>query len=104
MDVETLAEEINTGKGIADVLDNISDTPIPTMLIKMMDIGNKTGSLSDVSLYLSDFYADEVDNITSNLATTLEPVLLIVVGVFVGFVAFAILTPIYSITGSIGMQ
>ncbi len=70
----------------------------PSMLSQMIEVGENTGNLSQTLLYLSDFYENEVDEIAKNLSTTLEPLLLIVMGVLVGFVALAIILPIYGIT------
>ena len=73
----------------------------PIMLSQMIEIGENTGNLSQTLSYLNNFYETEVDEITKNLSTTLEPILLIIMGVVVGFVAIAIITPIYSLTQSV---
>lgn len=70
----------------------------PPMLSHMVAIGEKTGRLSDVMTYLSDLYEAELDDLTKNLSTSIEPVLMIVMGVLVGFVAISVITPIYEIT------
>ena len=101
-DLKRIHEQVSHGTGIGVAIGNIKDTPIPIMLTRMLDIGDKTGSLGDVSVYLSDFYEDDVDNIAANLSSSLEPILLVLMGVMVGYVAIAILTPIYSITDTIG--
>jgi type IV pilus assembly protein PilC len=73
----------------------------PPIFSQMILIGEKSGSLEDSFLYLSSFYQEEVDSILKNLSVILEPVLLILVGIFVGFIALAIITPLYKFTGSI---
>lgn len=102
IDLSRIHDQVSQGVGIGVAIENIKDTPIPIMLTRMLDIGDRTGSLGDVSVYLSDFYEDEVDNIAANLSSSLEPILLVLMGVMVGYVAIAILTPIYSITDTIG--
>ena len=67
----------------------------------MIGVGEKTGKLDETLLYLGDFFDDEVDNTAKNLATVLEPVILLVIGGIVGFVALAIISPIYELAGSI---
>lgn len=52
-------------------------------------------------LYLGDFFEEEVDNTAKNLSVVLEPIILLGVGLLVGFVALAIISPIYELTGSI---
>lgn len=73
----------------------------PLLLVKMIAVGEKTGKLEEVLLYLSEFYEEDIDNFTKNLTTILEPFLLITIGIVVGFVAMAIISPIYQLTGSI---
>lgn len=68
------------------------------MLSQMIFVGEKTGNLSETLQYLGGFYEEEIDNTTKNLSTTIEPVLLIILGGIVGFVAIAVITPIYGIT------
>lgn len=102
VDLGRIHEQVSHGFGIGVAIESIKDTPIPIMLTRMLDIGDRTGSLGDVSVYLSDFYEDDVDNIAANLSSALEPILLVLMGVMVGYVAIAILTPIYSITDTIG--
>ena len=53
---------------------------------------------------MGDFYEEEIDSISKNLSTILEPILLIFIGIVVGLVAVAIISPIYDLTGSIGSQ
>jgi len=70
----------------------------PDLMAQMVGIGEKTGKLSDTFLYLSDLYEEEVDNLTKNLSSTIEPVLMIFMGIIVGFIAVSIITPIYQVT------
>ena len=71
------------------------------MFLNMLALGEKTGSLDQTLANISDYYESQVDSQTKNLITSLEPILLIFVGLLVGFVAISILSPIYSISGSI---
>ena len=52
-------------------------------------------------MYLADFYEEEVDGAVKNLGTVIEPAMLVFIALVVGFVAFAIITPIYRLTGGI---
>ena len=71
------------------------------MFVSLLSLGEKTGSMEDSFSYLSEFFDNEVDERMKNLAVSLEPILLIIVGLLVGFVAFAIIGPIYSLTGAL---
>ena len=70
----------------------------PDMLCHMVAIGETAGNLSETFLYLADMYEAEVDNLTKNLSGLIEPVLMVFMGLLVGFVAISIITPIYSVT------
>ncbi len=99
--VQLLSFTVEKGKTIADALSTKEFPHIPLLVGKMIGVGEKTGKLDESLLYLGDFYADEVESNSRNLSTVLEPVMLIVIGIVVAFVAFSIITPIYELTGSI---
>jgi len=70
----------------------------PDILAQMIAVGEKSGSLSETLVYLSELYEAEVEEFTKNLSSMIEPVLMIIMGVMVGFIAISIITPIYGIT------
>ncbi len=71
------------------------------LFVKMLALGENTGGLESSFGYIGDYLEEETDHQMKNLSTSLEPILLIFVGLLVGFVAISILGPIYSITGNI---
>lgn len=70
----------------------------PQLLSGLIEIGENTGNLEDNLLYLADYYRDEAEVSIQNLTTLIEPLLLLLMGLVVGFVAVSIITPIYQIT------
>ena len=70
----------------------------PDILSQMIAVGERSGSLSDTLVYLSEMYDNEVTDFTKNLSGLIEPVLMIFMGLLVGFVAVSVITPVYSIT------
>ncbi len=70
----------------------------PDTVSRMIEVGEKTGSLNSNLLYLGEFYEGEVDESVKNLSGAMEPILILFMGILVGFVALAIISPIYSIT------
>lgn len=72
----------------------------PAIHSQMVAVGEETGKLAEVLLYLADFTEGEVDAATKNLATTIEPLLLVIIGVLVGGVALSVILPIYQLTAS----
>src|ERR1035437_3886628 len=73
----------------------------PIMMSEMIQVGEETGKLSDMLLEIALFYEAEIENKTKNLSTIIEPVLMIIIGAGVGFFAISMISPLYSILGSI---
>ncbi len=70
----------------------------PNMLTQMIDIGETTGKLSDTLLYLAEIYEQELDAETKRLSSTIEPAMMLLMGLLVSFIALSIITPIYEVT------
>jgi type II secretory pathway component PulF len=92
-----LAEVVNRGERMSAYFAK-HRAVFPDMIGHMVAVGERSGSLSETLTYLSDLYEHEVDEFTKNLSTLIEPALMIVMGVVVGFIAISIITPIYGIT------
>ncbi|MBL8029901.1 MAG: type II secretion system F family protein [Candidatus Doudnabacteria bacterium] len=67
-------------------------------LADMVGVGEASGTLSDTMLYVSDMYETDLEDLAKNLSSALEPALIVLMGLMVGFVAVSIITPIYSVT------
>ncbi len=92
---------VKKGESIEETLSKTSKKFMPLIAVRMIGVGEKTGKLDEIFVYLGDYFEDEVDDTSKNLSTILEPVILIVVGLIVAFIAISIIGPIYQFTGSI---
>ena len=93
------AESVKVGGNMSDVL---SSSPlVPPIVSHMVKIGEDSGQIDSVLNHIAKFYDQEVETMTKNLSTLIEPVLMIIIGIAVGFMAVAILMPIYNIAGQI---
>jgi type IV pilus assembly protein PilC len=94
---QNLSITISRGEKISTYL-KIRRRLFPDVVSQIISVGERSGSLSSSLIYLSDMYENEVDDFTKNLSNLIEPLLMIFMGVMVGFIAISIITPIYGIT------
>ncbi len=73
----------------------------PPILAQMVKVGEETGKMDESLLKLSTYFERESDQTVKGLTTAIEPLIMIVLGVGVGFIVFAIITPIYNLTTQI---
>jgi type IV pilus assembly protein PilC len=93
-----IADGIQKGEPMSGLLRQFTGL-YPAMVVQMVEVGETTGSLSETLRNLAEFYEEEVNNVTKNLSTIIEPALMIIVGIVVGFFAISIIQPIYSLVG-----
>ncbi len=92
-----LAESVSRGEKISSHMAK-HRILFPDMFQHMVAVGERSGTLSDTLVCLSEMYEAEVDDFTKNLSTLIEPFMMVIMGLIVGFIAVSIITPIYGIT------
>jgi len=70
----------------------------PPIVSQMMKVGEETGKLDDTLLKLSIYFQSESENLVKGLTTAIEPIIMVVLGVGVGFIVISVITPIYNLT------
>ena len=72
----------------------------PTMVGQMIAIGETTGRLDEMMIKISTFYDNEVNDMMANLSELIQPILILVIGLFIGLLFASILLPIYNLAQS----
>ena len=73
----------------------------PSMVTHMIDVGEESGRLSEMLVKVGDFYDTEVDATVKGLTSMIEPMLIIFLGVVVGFIAISVMTPIFTLVNNV---
>lgn len=91
-----ISEEVQKGKPLHKQLARYPKL-FPILTIQMVDVGEETGKTADVLKNLANFYEEEIEQLTKNLSSVIEPVLMVIIGIAVGFFAVSMILPMYSI-------
>lgn len=94
-----MATELEKGHSLADAM---GERPklFSSLSIQLCHVGEETGELENILIKIEEYYEERVNNVLANLSTIIEPVLLVIVGVAVGFIALSVISPMYELTQS----
>jgi type IV pilus assembly protein PilC len=93
--VNDVRQDLIKGKGLSQPM---TGNPVfPRLLVDMIHIGEKTGTLQSSLTTMADFYEKKLDQRVQRLLAMIEPASIIIVGLIIAFIGLAIVTPIYSI-------
>ncbi len=70
----------------------------PPIVSQMMKVGEETGKMDDTLSKLSKYFETESEHLVKGLTTAIEPIIMVVLGVGVGFIVISVITPIYNLT------
>jgi type IV pilus assembly protein PilC len=93
-----IAERVQKGFSISSSFEETSIFPI--IVEQMVSTGEATGKLDEVLLRVSDYFSSEAGEAVKALTAAIEPLVMIVMGVGVGFLVVAVIMPIYNLTSS----
>lgn len=99
--INDAANKVRVGSTLASVFKKYP-TLFDPLVIQIMEVGEESGTTDVILSEVATFYEAEVSEVMKNLSSILEPVIMMVVGVVVGFLAVALISPIYSISQSVG--
>jgi type IV pilus assembly protein PilC len=96
----SVRQSISEGKTIAEPLKKTK--VFPPMVVQMIGVGESTGALDAMLDKIADFYDDEVDAAVTSLTALLEPMLMVFLGVTIGFIVIAMYLPIFKMASIVG--
>jgi type IV pilus assembly protein PilC len=94
----TVREKLIQGQGLSQPMSQ--DSLFPDLMTKMIIVGETTGTMDSTLATLADYYEQRVDQKVNALIGMIEPVLTVVIGLMIAFLATSIVMPMYSIMGS----
>jgi type II secretory pathway component PulF len=92
-----MADQIRAGGTLSENME-IGRNLFPKIAASIASVGEKSGNLDDSLCYLAELFEEETNSRVKIFSAAVEPALLIVVGLAVGWLALAIVTPIYKIS------
>lgn len=99
-EVKGVAEKVKNGVGLTDAMKQSKAFPI--MVTQMVSIGEETGNINKMMIKVSEHYERQIDNLTKNISSIIEPIIMLLVGTGIGFIIVSIILPIYKATQTLG--
>jgi type IV pilus assembly protein PilC len=75
---------------------------MPPLALRMLGVGETTGSLEDMLVDISDYLEDELEERMRILTTAIEPAIMVIMGVVIGVIIIAMYLPVFKIGGTVG--
>lgn len=97
--IGTLSDSVKKGEGLAGPLEKSG--VFPSMVVRMIAIGEETGELEEMLIKIADFYDTQVDAAVSGLTSLIEPLVILFLGVVIGGIVIALFLPIFNLTEAI---
>jgi type IV pilus assembly protein PilC len=89
-------EEVRQGKKIASSLSRYD--LMPANVVQMIRSGEDSGNIAEVLKDVSEFYARELRTTIKTVTSMIEPIMIVLMGVLVGFIAMSIILPIFKMS------
>lgn len=92
--VQETAEKMKKGTKLASSFQEYKKI-YPALVVQMIAVGEETGKTSEMLEKIADFYEEEITQVTKNLASVIEPILMVIIGGVVGFFVISMVQPMY---------
>lgn len=99
VNLEKIINSLSSGKSLSESFKDVN--LFSPMIIRMLNIGENTGSLEEQLEYISGYYYKKLDYVSQNISKLIEPILLTVVGIFMLIIILGLIGPIYQLISDI---
>jgi type IV pilus assembly protein PilC len=99
-ELEIVAGRVREGQSFAGTL--LERQVVPDVAIKMIEVGESTGSLTEMLNSLADFYDEEIETEVARFVTLIEPAMLVFMGVVIAGIVLALYLPLFQLTSVMG--
>ena len=91
--IDKAAEDVSKGQGLARSLKGID--LMPPLAVQMIEVGEQSGALEKMLYKIADFYERQLENQLLGLTSLMEPLMIVVMGLIIGFIVLSICLPIF---------
>ena len=95
-ELDVVTQRVREGQGLAPSL--AARAVVPDVALKMVEVGESTGSLQEMLNSLADFYDEEVETSVSRFVTLIEPALLVIMGIVIAGLVLSLYMPLFRLT------
>lgn len=94
-----IAKRVEKGVPVGEAMSYFPE--FPPLLVQLVKVGEETGKIDENLMKASEYFEEEVNQSIKTLTTAMEPFIMLVLGVGVGFLVFSVISPIYNLLSAI---
>ncbi len=99
-EIQTILNRVKQGRSVSEPL--VGSKFFPPMVAQMIAVGEETSELDRMLLKVADYYEREVDGTVDTLASVIEPVIIIILGLIVATVVISMYLPMFDVVSMVG--
>ena len=93
--IDNISKKVEKGVPVGE---SMSYSPLfPPLLVQLVKVGEETGKIDENLIKASEYFEEEVNQAVKTLTSSMEPMIMIVLGIGVGFLVFSVISPIYGL-------
>ena len=99
-DIHSMSQDIREGQNLSDRM--VKSDLFPPIAVNMVAVGEETGELETTLGRVADSFESETDRVIKTITTMLEPMMIVIMAVVVGFIVFSMIMPIFNLSAAMG--